>query len=183
MHTSSWCSRTWSSQVSSHHTLRLSFISPFRAIQTLCDGGADHLLTDIEGNYPKDLAEKNHHGKCAKYLANLGRIRSKGSSTGMVGRLILEQSVGINNVWQDSSGSKLKRQHNASKTMMDNYRNAPPHQVNEIQRLPYDIHLYLYNYNYNHTETIECIWWRWWWWLWVAAEWWTVGGNIIFLKV
>ena len=42
----------------------------------LCDGGADHLLTDIEGNFPKDLAEKHHHNKCAKYLASRRKMKN-----------------------------------------------------------------------------------------------------------
>ena len=47
----------------------------YRAIQILCDSGADHLLTDIEGNSPKDLAEKHHHSKCSKYLASREKNR------------------------------------------------------------------------------------------------------------
>ena len=54
-----------------------------RTIQVLCENGADHLLTDIEGNFPKDLAEKNHHNKCSKYLVSLGnsKTKTKNSST------------------------------------------------------------------------------------------------------
>ena len=59
-----------------------------RAIQALCEAGADHLLTDIEGNFPKDLAEKNHHSKCARYLASLGKSKvpkaKKSSNSKMV---------------------------------------------------------------------------------------------------
>ena len=42
---------------------------PHRIIQVLCEYGADATLTDIEGNTPRDLAEKNGQYKCAKYLA------------------------------------------------------------------------------------------------------------------
>jgi len=55
----------------------------FRAIQLLCEAGADHLLTDIEGNFPKDLAEKHHNAKCAKFLASLQKRKvSKGKNDG-----------------------------------------------------------------------------------------------------
>ena len=56
----------------------------YRAVQILCDGGADHLLTDIEGNFPKDLAEKHHHNKCAKYLAARERNKTWNNSTKVV---------------------------------------------------------------------------------------------------
>lgn len=51
-------------------TLETIFIF-HRIIQSLCEKGADYTLTDIEGNTPKDLAEKNGHSKCAKYLGSL----------------------------------------------------------------------------------------------------------------
>ena len=53
----------------------------YRAIQALCDGGADHLLTDIEGNFPKDLAEKHHHNKCAKYLVSRRKMKNATAKT------------------------------------------------------------------------------------------------------
>ena len=63
----------------------------YRAIQILCDHGADHLLTDIEGNFPKDLAEKNHHSKCSKYLTSLGKnkpVKMRTSTAKMVSGFI-----------------------------------------------------------------------------------------------
>ena len=71
------------------HILSVSFYVLYtycicRAIQILCEGGADHLLTDIEGNFPKDLADKHHHNKCSKYLASLEKNmvpRMKSSNT------------------------------------------------------------------------------------------------------
>lgn len=49
--------------------LRTCKHSPNRIIQALCEHGADATLTDIEGNTPRDLAQKNGQYKCAKYLA------------------------------------------------------------------------------------------------------------------
>ncbi|CAI8035536.1 Espin [Geodia barretti] len=87
-----------------------------KAIQALCEAGADHLLTDIEGNFPKDLAEKNHHSKCARYLASLGKSK-------------VPKAKKSSNSKMDTSGSKLKRRQNPSKAnIIDSYRNAPPHQ-------------------------------------------------------
>ena len=51
---------------------------PHRIIQALCEHGADASLTDIEGNTPRDLADKNGQHKCAKYLATA--LKQKGSS-------------------------------------------------------------------------------------------------------
>ena len=41
----------------------------------LCEKGADFTLIDIEGNTPKDLANKSGHTKCAKYLNSLMKER------------------------------------------------------------------------------------------------------------
>ena len=53
-----------------HNNIKIDIIS-LRVIQLLCEKGADTTLIDIEGNSPKDLAEKNGHSKCAKYLVSL----------------------------------------------------------------------------------------------------------------
>ncbi len=41
-----------------------------RNLHVLCEGGADISLTDVEGNTPQDLADKNGQNKCVKYLNN-----------------------------------------------------------------------------------------------------------------
>ena len=55
-----------------------------RIIQALCEKGADFILTDIEGNTPKDLAEKHGHSKCAKYLGSLIKGRLPRGANGSV---------------------------------------------------------------------------------------------------
>ena len=50
----------------------------------MCEKGADYTLTDIEGNTPKDLAEKNGHSKCAKYLGSLMKGKLPRGATGNV---------------------------------------------------------------------------------------------------
>ncbi len=41
-----------------------------RNVQLLCDSGADISLTDVEGNTPQELADKNGQTKCVKHLNN-----------------------------------------------------------------------------------------------------------------
>ena len=53
-------------------------------MQALCEKGADFTLTDIEGNTPKDLAEKNGHSKCAKYIGSLMKGRLPRGANGSV---------------------------------------------------------------------------------------------------
>ena len=53
-------------------------------MQALCEKGADFTLTDIEGNTPKDLAEKNGHSKCAKYVGSLMKGRLPRGANGSV---------------------------------------------------------------------------------------------------
>ena len=40
-------------------------------VKLLCDHGADFSLTDVEGNTPRDLADKNGQNKCVKYLTQV----------------------------------------------------------------------------------------------------------------
>ena len=58
--------------------------SSHRIIQVLCDHGADASLTDIEGNTPRDLADKNGQHKCAKYLATALKQKASKASSGIV---------------------------------------------------------------------------------------------------
>ena len=55
-----------------------------RILQALCEKRADFTLTDIEGNTPKDLAEKNGHSKCVKYLVSLMKERLPRGANGSV---------------------------------------------------------------------------------------------------
>ena len=58
--------------------------SSHRIIQVLCDHGTDASLTDIEGNTPRDLADKNGQHKCAKYLATALKQKAPKASSGIV---------------------------------------------------------------------------------------------------
>ena len=58
--------------------------SPHRIIQALCEHGADASLTDIEGNTPRDLADKNGQHKCAKHLATALKQKVSQGSSGKV---------------------------------------------------------------------------------------------------
>ena len=101
------------------------------------------MLTDIEGNFPKDLAEKHHHSKCVKYLASRERNkteRTRSNSTKMVcshNHCMVTQPHTTLIILQDPElTGTLKRQQNASKAeMIDSYRNAPPHQVSAIKSI------------------------------------------------
>lgn len=44
-------------------------------VKILCDYGADFTLADIEGNTPRDLADKNGQNKCARYLTQVMKQR------------------------------------------------------------------------------------------------------------
>ena len=62
-----------------------------RVIQALYDHGADINLTDIEGNTPRDLAEKNGHNKCAKYI--LASMRQNAPESGVNGSIVVRLNV------------------------------------------------------------------------------------------
>lgn len=124
---------------------RMFSTSP-RIIQALCEKGADFTLTDIEGNTPKDLAEKNSHSKCVKYLGSLMKERLPRGANGSIvvsterpldsSLSSYTSSMSINMPFHLQQGGKprrgLYRSKRSSGEVMDSYRHAPPHQVMRV---------------------------------------------------
>ena len=75
--------------------IKLSITLFLRIIMSLCEKGADYTLTNIEGNTPKDLADKNGHSKCSKYLGALvkGKLPHGTSENIVVSAKILRDVV------------------------------------------------------------------------------------------
>lgn len=60
--------------------LRTVTVYFLRNVQILCEGGANFTLTDVEGNSPLDLADKNGQTKTAKYLNNMKKQKARGGN-------------------------------------------------------------------------------------------------------